>query len=50
MVGLVLNKFLVKLVLDLEKLCGFLVIGVVEVVEWLVGLFVGKIWGVGKVF
>lgn len=48
-IGFSYNKFLVKVVFDLDKLCGFLVIGVVEIVLFLSDKLVCFIWGIGLV-
>ena len=47
-IGLSHNKFLAKLSSDLDKPRGFSVIGQAETLEFLAGLPVKAIWGVGK--
>ena len=49
-VGLSYCKFLAKVASDLEKPRGFSVIGEAEAVEFLAGMPVTTIWGVGKAF
>ncbi|GJL95377.1 MAG: DNA polymerase IV [Hyphococcus sp.] len=46
-VGLSHNKFLAKVASDLDKPKGFSVIGKAETIEFLAGLSVRKIWGIG---
>lgn len=48
-VGIAPNKFLAKLASDLEKPDGFVVIQPKEAATRILGLPVGKLWGVGKV-
>lgn len=47
-IGLSHNKFLAKLASDMDKPRGFSVIGEAETPDYLAGLPVKKIWGVGK--
>ncbi len=47
-IGLSTNKFLAKIASDLDKPCGFAVIGRAEAEAFLIGKPVGIIWGVGK--
>ncbi|MDA8234494.1 MAG: DNA polymerase IV [Clostridia bacterium] len=47
-VGVAHNKFLAKLASDIKKPNGFVIVGPEEVREFLSGLPVGRLWGVGE--